>query len=65
EALVEKMASFVENLGLPTRLAALDLDLTAVDWDIVAEETTRMVLIQNNLRPASVEECRAILAEML
>ncbi len=65
EALVENLTHFVHKLGLPTRLNELDVSLDGVDWDTIAEETTRMVLINNNPRPASVADCRAILAEML
>jgi alcohol dehydrogenase class IV len=65
EALVEQLTQFVRNLGLPTRLNELDISLDGVNWDTIAEETTRMVLINNNPRPASVADCRAILDEML
>jgi len=65
EVLVDKLTQFVQNLGLPTHLTQLDVSLDGIDWDSIAEETTRMVLIQNNPRPASVADCRAILAEML
>lgn len=65
EALVASLAHFVTGLGLPARLADLDLPLATVNWDAIAEETTRMVLIQNNPRPASVEDCRAVVETML
>jgi alcohol dehydrogenase class IV len=65
EALVERLTQFVRNLGLPTRLDELDVSLDDVNWDTIAEETTRMILINNNPRPASVADCRAILDEML
>lgn len=65
EALVERFARFVRGLGLPTTLRELDTSLDAVDWQTIAEETTRMVLLKNNPRPASVADCRAILDEML
>lgn len=61
EALVERLTRFVRGLGLPTSLRELNISLDHVTWDTIAEETTRMVLIQNNPRPASVAECRAIL----
>jgi alcohol dehydrogenase len=63
--LVERLTQFVENLGLPTRLSDLDVPLDAVDWGVVADETTQMVLIGNNPRPASVTDCRAILDQMI
>jgi len=65
EALVESLTQFIRNLGLPTRLSELDVSLDGVNWDSIAEETTRMVLIKNNPRPASIADCRAILEEML
>jgi len=65
EILVEQLTRFVRQLGLPTRLKALDVSFDGVDWDAIAEETTRMVLIHNNPRPASAADCRAILDEML
>jgi alcohol dehydrogenase class IV len=65
EAMVERLSQFVRDLGLPTRLNELDVSLEGVNWDTIADETTRMVLINNNPRPASVADCRAILAEML
>ncbi|MFW6184381.1 MAG: iron-containing alcohol dehydrogenase family protein [Chloroflexota bacterium] len=65
EALVGAMTQFVRDLGLPTRLDELDVALDEVDWDVVAEETTRMVLIHNNPREASVADCRALVEEMV
>lgn len=65
EILVERLTEFVRHLGLPTRLRDLNISLEGVDWDSIAEETTRMVLINNNPRPASIADCRAILDEML
>lgn len=64
-ALVARMTEFVIGLGLPVTLKQLNRPLAGVDWDAIAEETTRMVLIKNNPRPASVVECRAILTDML
>ncbi|NJN99229.1 MAG: iron-containing alcohol dehydrogenase [Anaerolineales bacterium] len=64
EQLVEALAQFVTNLGLPTHLSELNLPLDAVNWPAIAEETTRMVLLQNNPRPATVADCEALLAEM-
>jgi alcohol dehydrogenase class IV len=63
--LVEQFTRFVRRLGLPTRLNELDVSLDNVDWDAIAEETTRMVLIGNNPRSASAADCRSILDEML
>lgn len=65
EAMVKALTQFVHNLGLPTRLNDLDVSLDNVDWDTIAEETTRMILINNNPRPAPAADCRTILNEML
>ena len=47
---------FVQNLGLPTTLAEVDIALDAEDHQMLAEQTLRMVLIKNNPRPVSVED---------
>jgi alcohol dehydrogenase class IV len=65
DALIEALTAFVRNLGLPTRLNDLDVSLDDVDWNAIAEETTRMVLIKNNPRPAEVADCRALIDTML
>jgi alcohol dehydrogenase class IV len=65
ESLVETVTNFVTGLGLPIRLCDLDVPLTGVDWETMAEDTTRMVLIKNNPRPVSVADCRELLAEMM
>jgi alcohol dehydrogenase len=62
---VETLAQFVYNLGLPTRLKDLNVPLGGVDWNTIAEETTRMVMIPNNPRPVSAADCQVILDEML
>ena len=64
EDLVNRLKQFVEDLGLPTSLSALDESLDDVDWEAIAEETTRMVLIHNNPRPASAADCLQILEQM-
>jgi alcohol dehydrogenase class IV len=43
----------------------MDVQLDAVDWNAIADEATRMVLIDNNPRPASITDCRAILDQMI
>ncbi len=54
--------------GLPTRLDELPEAQAhgdaGPDWVAIAEETTRMVLLGNNPRPATAEDCAAILAQM-
>lgn len=63
-ALIDHLTQFVSGLGLPVNLAELNVPLDTVAWDSIAEESTRMVLIQNNPRPASVADCREILDQM-
>ena len=65
EAVVETLRQFVGNLGLPTSLGELDAALDEVDWDNVAAETTRMVLIHNNPRPATQADCLSLLEKMV
>lgn len=69
EQLVETVARFVRGLGLPTSLADAPQaqarpDGSAPDWAAIAEETTRMVLLGNNPRAATAEDCAALLAQM-
>lgn len=63
-ALVEAVSDFVVRLGLPVRLSDLDLTLGEADRDVVARETTRMVLLNNNPRTASAADCRDLLIRM-
>jgi alcohol dehydrogenase class IV len=63
-ALVETITAFVSGLGLPVRLGELDVALNETERQAVAEDTTRMVLINNNPRPASAVDCRDLLAAM-
>jgi alcohol dehydrogenase len=65
DGLAERLTRFVDDLGLPTRLTDMDVQLDAVDWNAIADEATRMVLIDNNPRPASITDCRAILDQMI
>jgi alcohol dehydrogenase class IV len=65
DTLIEHLTQFVRRLGLPVTLTDLDISLDNVDWAGIAEETTRMVLIQNNPRPASAADCRGILNKMM
>jgi alcohol dehydrogenase len=64
EILVTTLTQFVRDLGLPTHLSELNQPLDRVDWAAIAEETTRMVLLQNNPRPVTAADCEAILAQM-
>lgn len=64
ETLVAALTQFVTGLGLPTHLSELHQPLEGVDWAAIAEETTRMVLLQNNPRPVSAADCETLLAQM-
>jgi alcohol dehydrogenase len=64
EALVEVLIGFLSELGLPSSLDEVDVSIATGELDIVAEETTRMVLIKNNPRPATQDDCRKLLEEM-
>ena len=58
------LTAFVRRLGLPTRLSELDLALDNLPWEQIAAESVRMVLAQNNPRPATVEDCLRLLEAM-
>jgi alcohol dehydrogenase class IV len=64
EALVAAVTEFVVKLGLPVRLSELDVSLAGVDWETIAQDTLRMILVKNNPRPVSAVDCRQLLAEM-
>lgn len=64
DTLVEAMQQFVGRLGLPTGLTALGASLDADLQKTVAEETTQMVLILNNPRQASAQDCESLLEAM-
>ena len=50
-ALVEAFTELVEALGLPVGLADRRAETADLDWDAVAEESMRMVMIPNNPPP--------------
>ena len=63
-ALVDAFTRLVEALGLPVGLADRRAETAGLDWDAVAEESMRMVMIPNNPRPVTVEDCRSLLDAM-
>jgi alcohol dehydrogenase len=63
-SLVEVVSAFVLRVGLPVHLSDIDLALDETGREVVAEETTRMVMINNNPRTVSAAECRDILVRM-
>ena len=54
---------FIENLGLPTRLA--EVGVQKADISKLAENTTRMAMFANNIRQATAEDCAKLLEEYL
>jgi len=63
DQLVDVLDDFVRRLGLPVGLGDWD-DHHDVDWDEVAAESMRMVMVHNNPRRVTVEDCHAILTSM-
>lgn len=63
-ALTDAFTGLVEALGLPVGLADRRAETADLDWDAVAEESMRMVMIPNNPRPVTVEDCRSLLDAM-
>lgn len=64
EALIERLGQFVGYLGLPITLSELDIPLSDFDWEVMAQEATRLPSITNNPKPASVGDCQALLARV-
>ncbi len=62
--LFEAVKTFVADLGLPTTLQEIDLPLADEIRKTLASETLRMVLIKNNPRVATEEDCVELLQEM-
>ena len=65
KALVAALTQFVCDLGLPTSLSQIDMSLDLIDWDKIADETTRMVIIGNNPRSATKDDCFYLLKQMI
>jgi alcohol dehydrogenase len=63
EAITEHVEAWVRGLGLPSRLS--EVGITDPDLASLAEEASRMVLLPNNPRPATVDDCQRILEQML
>ncbi|UCC52890.1 MAG: iron-containing alcohol dehydrogenase [Anaerolineaceae bacterium] len=64
EELINALEQFIAGLGLPLSFSQIDLELEDAELDAIAEETTRMILIDNNPRPATAADCRKILEQM-
>jgi alcohol dehydrogenase class IV len=63
EEVVERAKDWVRGLGLPLRLR--DLGIRDPDLPAMAEEASRMVLLPNNPRPATAQDCQRILEELV
>jgi alcohol dehydrogenase class IV len=59
DALAPWATAFVSHLGLPVRLSEVGLQKT--DIAQIAQDTTRMAMFGNNIRPATVDELIALL----
>ena len=62
--LVDAITALVTSLGLPVGLSDRRDQTAGTDWDAVAEESMRMVMVRNNPRPVTVDDCRALLDAM-
>jgi alcohol dehydrogenase len=58
---IGRVRSWLDNLGLPSTLS--QLDITDPDLPAMAEEASRMVLLPNNPRVATADDCQRILEE--
>jgi alcohol dehydrogenase class IV len=63
DEVVDRVRSWLVELGLPTSLA--EIDVHDPDVASLAEETARMTLLPNSPRPASVDDCQRILESMV
>jgi alcohol dehydrogenase len=60
---VEQIRAWLQDLGLPTTLH--ELDIVQPDLSALAEGASHMAMMPNNPRPATAEECRQILEELV
>ena len=63
-ALVESLTELVRSLGLPVGLGDRRDEIDGTDWDAVVDESMRMVMIQNNPRAVTTDDCRALIEAM-
>ena len=64
DVLFKTFKTFIQNLGLHTTLADIDISLGTENQKALAAETMRMVLIKNNPRTTTEEDCIELLEEM-
>lgn len=62
--LTDALTALVTALELPVGLADRRNETAELDWDAVAEESMRMIMIKNNPRRVTVEDCRSLLEAM-
>jgi alcohol dehydrogenase class IV len=60
---VEEIRSWLQALGLPLTLR--ELDILEPDLSALAEGASHMAMMPNNPRPATAEDCKGILEELL
>jgi alcohol dehydrogenase class IV len=60
---IERVTGWLRDLGLPSTLS--DLEITDPDLPAMAEEAARMVLLPNNPRSATAQDCQRLLAGIL
>jgi len=61
EAIVARLAGFVEAVGLAVGFGDRQEDFAAADWDAIAADSMRMAMIANNPRSVTLEDCAEIL----
>jgi alcohol dehydrogenase len=59
DQLLQRVTGWLADLGLPSTLG--DLDITDPDLPAMAEEASRMVLLPNNPRSATADDCQRLL----
>jgi alcohol dehydrogenase len=63
DELIGQVEAWVRGLGLPLTLG--EVGITDPDLAVLSEEASRMALLPNNPRPASAEDCRRIMEQMV
>lgn len=64
DRLVDALTTLVSELDLPIGLADRRDETATLDWDAVAEESMKMIMIKNNPRPVTIDDCRSLLDAM-
>ena len=65
DVLVETIAQFVHDLGLPNRLGQVADISRLSDYDPMVEDTIRMAMTPNNPRPVTTTDVTALLNDLL